>query len=219
MKVIVGGKLMRKPVVKGIIFLAILMLLANIMACSSSTPTNESKPVATSGTTSTPAPPAAPVKDEIKPTQANIDATKDWLTYENAAHNLKIKYPKDWTKKEESGIIVGFSSTGTANANLVSEDLSKNPSVNLDEYLKLSLTHIEKEFKDFKLIENTPVIMGNVKAQKIVYTAGVEGVNLKFMQVLTVINQKAYVLTYTALANDYDKNLETANNIFGSLSM
>ncbi len=205
---------MRKPVVKAIIFVAILMLLANLMACSSGTPTNESKPVATSTT-----PPPAPVKDEIKPTQANIDATQDWQTYENAAHNLKIKYPKNWAKQEKSGIIVGFTSTGTANVNLVSEDLAKNPNIKLDEYLKLSLANIEKEFPDFKLIENTPMTMGNVKAQKIVYTASMEGINLKFMQVLAIINQKAYVLTYTALTDEYGKELETANNIFGSLSI
>lgn len=206
---------MRKPVVKGIIFLAIIMLLANVVACSSSTPTNESKPASTSSTT----PPPAPVKDEIKPTQANIDATKDWQTYENATHKLSIKYPKDWTKKEESNIIVGFMSTGTANVNLVTEDMSKNPTMKVDEYLKLSLPNIEKEFKEFKLLENTPLTLGNVKAQKIIYTANVEGMNLKFMQVLTIINQKAYVLTYTALADEYDKNLETANKIFGSLTM
>lgn len=205
---------MRKPVVKGIIFLAILMLLANVMACSSSTPTNESKPAATTST-----PPPAPVKDEIKPTQANIDATKDWQAYENATHNLKMKYPKDWTKKEESGVIVGFMSGGTANVNLVFEDLSKSPSMKVDEYVKLSLPSIEKEFKDFKLIDNTPITMGNVKAQKLVYTANMEGMNLKFMQVLTIINQKAYVLTYTGLADEYEKNLKTANDIFGSLTI
>lgn len=207
---------MKKPVVKGIIFLAILMLLANVMACSSGTPTNESKPAATS----TPAS-QTPAKDEIKPTQANIDATKDWQTYENATHKLTVKYPKDWTKKEDSNVIIGFMSGGTANVNLVSEDLAKagSPNLKVDEYLKLSLPNIEKEFKDFKLLENTPLTMGNVKAQKIVYTANMEGMNLKFMQVLTVINQKAYVLTYTALADEYDKNLETANKIFGSLAI
>ncbi|MEQ8175075.1 MAG: DcrB-related protein [Syntrophomonadaceae bacterium] len=207
---------MRKPVVKGIIFLAILMLLANVMACSSSTPTNESKPAATSDSKSAS---TTPAKDEIKPVQANIDATKDWQSYDNATYNLKMKYPKDWTKKEESGIIVGFMSGSTANVNLVSEDLSKSPSMKVDEYLKLSLPNIEKEFQNFKLLETTPVTLGNVKGQKIVYTASMEGMNLKFMQVLTIINQKAFVLTYTALADDYDKNLETANNIFGSLSI
>lgn len=217
---IVGeGKQMRRPVVNGIIITAILMLLTNVGACSSSTPTNESKPAATSGTNSTPALPAEPVKEEIKPAPANIDATRDWQIYENAAHNLKIKYPPDWTKKEENGLIVRFSSSGNVNVSLVSEDLSGFPSMKLDEYFTLSMTHIEKEFKDFRLIENTPVTLGNVKARKIVYTAGVEGLNLKFMQMLILINQKAYVLTYNAMANDYDKNLETANNIFGSLSI
>lgn len=205
---------MKKPVVKGIISLVILMLLANVMACSSSTPTNESKPA---DTTSAPAP--TPVKDEIKPTQANIDATKDWQSYENSTYNLKMKYPKDWTKQEESGVIVGFMSGSTANVNLVTEDLSQHPSIKIDEYVKLSIPQIEKEIQNFKLIENTPLTMGNVKAQKIVYTANVEGMDLKFMQVLTIINQKAFVLTYTALTSEYDKNLGTAQNIFGSLTM
>lgn len=208
---------MRKPVVKGIIFLAILLLLASVMACSSSTPTSENKPAANS--TSTTTPPLAPAKDEIKPTQANINATKDWLAYENTALNLKIKYPKDWMKLEESGIVVGFTSPSKAVFNVIYEDMSKTPSLKVDDVVKATIMEMEEGNENFKLVENTPLTLGNVKSQKIVFTSLVEGKEMKCMQIISIFNNKTLVLTYASTASDYHNHLGTVETMIESLSL
>lgn len=206
---------MSKPVVKSIIFVAILMLLANVTACSSSKPASENKPAANSTTT----PPPAPAKDEIKPTQANINATKDWLTYEKADLNLKIKYPKDWMKIEESGIVVGFTAPSKAVFNIIYEDMSKTPSIKLDEVVKVTIMEMEEGNKNFKLIENTPLTLGNVKSQKIVFTSSVEGIDMKCMQIISIFNNKTLVLTYASTASDYHNHLGTVETMIESLSL
>lgn len=186
---------MKKSVLRSVVLLAVVLLMANLFGCSS-----------------------APVKDEIKPSQQNIEATKDYQAYENAQYAFKMKYPKDWQKKEESGIVVGFMSPGVSNLNIVTEDVSKN-NAKLDEFVKASLPQIEKAIPSFKLVESTPIKMGNVAAQKIVYTGSFDGIDLKFMQVLTVVNKRAFVFTYTSTPGDFATDQVKAQNMIDSFTI
>ncbi len=179
------------------ICLAMVLVLMGLVGCSS----------------------APPAKEEIKPSQQNIEATKSYLAYTDATYGFTMKYPSNWEKREkESGTVVGFISPDVENLNVVVEDLSKNP-VKLDEYVKAALPQIQKEIPEFKQLENTRISMGSMPAQKLVYTGSAEGLTLKFMQVITIVNKKAYVFTYTGLAEEFDKHLASAQNMIDSFTI
>lgn len=162
---------------------------------------------------------STPVKEEIKPSQQNVEATKDYLTHTDATYGFSIKYPSNWEKQNANGDIqVGFISPDIENLSVIVEDLSKNP-VKLDEYIKAALPQVQKEIAGFTQVENTRVTMGSMPAQKLVYTGKVSGMDLKFMQMITVVNKKAYVFTYTGTPDEFNKHLATAQNMIGSFTI
>ncbi|HWP97384.1 MAG TPA: PsbP-related protein [Syntrophomonadaceae bacterium] len=159
-----------------------------------------------------------PAKEEIKPSTQNIEATKDYQTYTDATNAFTMKYPADWKQEKQDGTLVAFSSPDMENVNVVSEDLSQH-SISLADYVKASLSQIEKGVKNYKLISSTTTTMGSIAAQKIVYTGNMENMDLQFMQVMTIVNKKAYVFTYTSLPANYDKHSGTVQTMIDSFSI
>lgn len=206
---------MKKLVAKRWIFLVMVVLVTvGLVGCSSSTPPTPTT-TSTTSPTSTPAP-SAPVKEEIKPSQQNIEATKDYLSFSDEKNGFSIKYPSNWKKDTESKDAAVTFITGEAEAlNVIVAD---SGGFKLNDIITVAVPELEKSISNFKMIENTTVTMGSMPAQKLVYSGSMSGVNLKFMQYITVVNKKQYVITYSA-ADGFDKNLSTVQNVIGSLSI
>ena len=63
------------------------------------------------------------------------------------------------------------------------------------------------------------VLLSAKAAKKYVFPATVTGQKYKFMQVVMLDKGTVYIYTYTALPDNYDKNLESAEAILGYISI
>lgn len=107
--------------------------------------------------------------------------------------------------------------SGTAGTEKPSE-VPKIESV--EEYWEYYAADFKKTFSDMEYeTEGENALMSGKAAKKYVYTATVTGQKYKFLQVVMLDKGTVYIYTYTALPDNYDKNLENAEAILGYISI
>jgi len=156
--------------------------------------------------------------------------TTNPLTYENSTYGIKIQYPSSWdyeqngTKQDTETDIVTFyppASKSNASLDVTIDDISDEKGISLTQYANGSLSDLKQSLKNFKLVEST--IAGNVlsglPAYKSVYTF-VEGNTIfKDMETGAIKGDKAYILTYDAGINEYDKYLPLVQQLINSFQI
>ena len=148
--------------------------------------------------------------------------TEKYVSYENSNYGIKLERPKSWSIQQEddflkTGIIL-FSSEENNADNFrekvkVSVENLATP-LSLKEYTEQAVKEIERS----NLIIEPPkdITLANRKGRKVIYQ-GKDGI--KRLEVWTIKNQKAYILTYTAEAAKFDKFLKQADRIIQSLTI
>lgn len=161
-------------------------------------------------------------KDENTKHQFQDDSFA-YSEYKNDEIGISIKYPKNWLEKEKvmgSEVIflrpklenpmdilypTGIENNGlaTSNLNIVVEDVSTNQ-ISFEEYTKNTLDHIKKIFPNISNIANGKTFLGSSKheAFQTSYNYLMGNSNFKVLQIWTMKNNKAYVITYTRDGND-----------------
>jgi hypothetical protein len=81
----------------------------------------------------------------------------------------------------------------------------------LEEYTNSQINLLEE-----KLLESNTTILSDIPGYKIVFT-NIEG--LKTMQVWTIKDDKAYIITYVAQEEDYEKELQIAQKMIDSFEI
>ncbi len=153
----------------------------------------------------------APEENNGPGTGADNTTTFTYLDYTNAAFGIAIKYPSTWTKNEQfTGAVVAFASPSGSSSGasggivtVVVEELSEPTT--LAEYTDAAFEVINQTVTDFNLSETAATTLDNNPAHKIVYTAKQNQINLQYMQVWTIKDNKTYILTYGATQVNYDK--------------
>ena len=136
--------------------------------------------------------------------------------------NFEINYPEDWrldTSGQMNSSFILFSPKTEGdlfveNINLIIQDLS-GQNLNLESYSELSESQIKSMIPESKLIENIKV--GNHK--EVVWSGFVTNNYLKFKQYYYVIDNKAYVLTFSALETAYDDYIKIGTEILNSFQI
>jgi len=160
------------------------------------------------------------------PETATAQPAAGLLTYDSPDYGIRIKYPADWAKQEQvMGAVVAFfaptegpSDIFQDNVNIIVQDLSAQP-MTLDEYTELSLGQIEQFITDPSILDSSAVTLADIPGHKIVYTGKQGQYDLKWMQVWTVKNDKAYVISYTAEVSRYSALLETVQEMIDSFEI
>ena len=67
-----------------------------------------------------------------------------------------------------------------------------------------------------KFIEDKKDKLAGADAYRLVYVSRQKKADFKFMQIMCIRNNRAYVLTYTALQEQYDKMAKTAQAVIKS---
>lgn len=153
---------------------------------------------------------------------------ENFLTYQSTDHQFAIKYPEKWEKQELQNPLIADVVLFTApkknsadayqeNTIVRIEDLPRPMS--LDEYNKWSIGQIKTTFPDVKIIEETAKTVANNSGYAVVFEAKEGEKDLKKMQAWTLINNKAYVLTYTAEKSDYPEYLKSAEGMVDSFAV
>ncbi len=137
--------------------------------------------------------------------------------------NYSIKFPEDWTLDTThlSGtafIIRGPQSSDEdqfkENLNLVIQDLS---GLNFDLYNFTQLSEqIQNYMEESELIESERLKKGEQEYQHLIYTAKNADLVLRFEQYYWIINEKAYVLSFTAELTEFENYKDVSKRILDS---
>ena len=155
-------------------------------------------------TTTTPAP----------TTSAPTTLPPGFLTYENSTYGIKIMYPQEWEKLEGymDTVVLFRSSLEDAsdifqeNLNVVVGDLPQP--MTLNEFTDLNIEQIKTLFT-IEVVDSSPTTLANTPADKVIYNLKQGQYDLKLMQIYTIKDDIAYVITYTAEEDKYLDFLDT----------
>ncbi|MBD2355633.1 serine/threonine protein kinase [Tolypothrix sp. FACHB-123] len=136
----------------------------------------------------------------------------DLSIYANSQYRIKIQYPQNWERQEIdnqiTAEIVTFLSNKQSEKDNFIEKVTisvENFSGTLEESSKLFRNDIKSNLSASQIIEESSTTLLNKPAMKLVYTGKDGNKVLKNLQIWTLKNEQAYIITYTAKIDDYDK--------------
>ncbi|MBN4049130.1 trypsin-like peptidase domain-containing protein, partial [archaeon AH-315-M20] len=157
---------------------------------------------------------------------STIDSSKiNFLTYSDLDFGFKINYPSHWILQEEvEGAVVAILSPPENaldqfhdNFIVLVEDLPYHP-ITSSEYTDLNVLEYEQFYPSFYLLNSGDTILNGKPAHKVVYTW--EGdFYFKTMDILTIHNNKAYTISFTAEEDKFDIFLEIVQDMIDSFEI
>ena len=144
-------------------------------------------------------------------------------TYTNTRFLYSVDYPDAWRVKEIAGsahFLSPFESKEdkfAENVTVSVEYLGGLPEVTLLDYHQKAIREAPDRLQDFKVLEEARTEFLGFEAVAVLYTATVKGRPFKFKDYKFMIGKDVYVLTYTALSDDFDKYLRAAEKVMHSL--
>ncbi|HZB17158.1 MAG TPA: PsbP-related protein [Nitrososphaeraceae archaeon] len=140
------------------------------------------------------------------------------IIYDNPTFGIRIQYPSDWGRLDlsflqHSADIDFYPLNDTSLAKNVKIQVNNLPSRNmtLEEYTNSQINLLEEN-----LLESSAATLAGILGYKIVFT-NIEG--LKTMQVWTIKDDKAYIITYVTQEEDYEKELQIAQKMIDSFEI
>lgn len=149
------------------------------------------------------------------------------LTEKHETDSYGIKYPNSWTLFKDDDLgeaihVVAPKSGGddefTENVSVIVQDLS-GYNIDLDNYVKLAEKQIEETVNEGTILSSQRFEAGTVRSHKIIYKGEIKGFNLKLIRYYQLKNEKAYILTYTALDKDFEKHKLFGQQILNSFRL
>jgi serine/threonine-protein kinase len=151
-----------------------------------------------------------------------------FIPYENSNYSIKIKYPVKWQQQRKEIYVAGVTEVVTFISPKQSDTDKFQEKVNIDieefsgtlaDSKKLFIDEIKNTLPDAQIINTSSTTLAFKPANQIIYTGQDGESHLKNLQVWTLKGNKAYVITYTAAIDDYDKFINTANEMINSFEI
>jgi eukaryotic-like serine/threonine-protein kinase len=154
----------------------------------------------------------------------------NFLTYENPIFGIKILYPANWDKQENTSSsndnstlidVVAFSPPFKNSSDIVGklivqvDNVSDIKPLTLAKYANDTVGDLRQ---DFRVSESNATLAGN-PAYKIIYTGLEANVDLQAMMVLTIKGDRAYIISYTAEPEKYSYYLPTVQKMIDSFEI
>jgi len=157
-----------------------------------------------------------------------ITQKEEFVSYQDANYGRKISYPKSWSRQDNIDVVTGDvvmllspkEGEGDGfreNLSIAIENLSSRPR-SLNEYTEESVRIIRKH-SDASVPVASQATLGHRRASEVVFAGKEEGREVQRLQVWTVKENKAYVITYTAERGKYSKFLQTAREMIESFEI
>ena len=155
-----------------------------------------------------------------------ILADDSYAAYVNDGFGFKMDYPRDWSKQEGfMGTTVIFLSPMEGSndrfreiLSVMVQDLSTQP-MTLDQYTELSIQQIGEIITDGQVISSTKVGFAGGDGWELIY-AGKQGqYKLKWKCQYIIFGDKAYLLTYAAEEDKFEKYLTGIEQMFRSFTL
>jgi eukaryotic-like serine/threonine-protein kinase len=147
----------------------------------------------------------------------------NFLTYQDNTMGIKIDYPAGWIHELHAGGLITFLPSLEGNSNTYPAGLGitvqhlKSKNMPLSNITKIQTKNLTQNHSDFKLLESTEFRLAGNIAKKIVFTA-TDNMNheRKAMQIWTLNEDNAYLITYKAEPRQYSKYLPTIQKMVDS---
>ena len=167
--------------------------------------------------------------------QPSTTSGSNLITYDNPTHKLKMQYPSDWTVSTNalptySGIVAFYSPLQNLQDILPAElSLSVTTylqSVSIDEYTQTTLAALEQQ--GIQVSESSAFTLAGKPGHRIVFsppeprgqeTQDAPQVSIRIMQTWTTIDNKVYLLSYSAEDSKFQKYLPTVEQMLMSLQV
>jgi len=196
------------------IFLLVVLIAGSMTACAQTCPavsegsSEIDEPVDTSGA-------------------LGLSDLDEMLLYENSQYGFSVSYPSDWTAEEpdpnELGIVAGFLAPGESiddPLNYVTVQIEDLPAgTTLSGYTQAVLTNLRSSYPDFQLLAEGEMIISEEPAHVIAYAVTVDLTAYQVLLAYTIKDEKAYVITYYALADSYAEFEDAAKGMINSFSL
>jgi len=171
--------------------------------------------------------PSSPATGTTTPSQATINTTGNFLTYDNSTMGVKIQYPSDWKKVESGNNSVRFLSRPPENSSdrFTSElAISAFPSHNmsLGEVTSNAINQHTKSLTNFNLLNLQGTnIEGGLGEIGLVYTYvnDTSGITIKGIDIHTLKGDKVYVIQYLVEAAKHTDYLPTIQKMIDSFEI
>jgi hypothetical protein len=159
--------------------------------------------------------------------------SNNFIPFTNGSYNIDMVYPADWyVEAYDPTFFTIFSPPEgrvdpfTANV-VVSIDDLPNEQMSLAEYGNQIVANLKSSEMNFKLIDSdiTDVTLDGSPAYKFIYTEtipagdGYPALSVMSMEIGTIVNNKAYVLTFVAETDKFSDLLPTVQTMIGSFKI
>jgi eukaryotic-like serine/threonine-protein kinase len=167
--------------------------------------------------------------------QPSATSGSNLITYDNPTHKLKMQYPSDWTVSTNalptySGIVAFYSPLQNLQ-DILPAELSLSittylQSVSIDEYTRTTLAALEQQ--GIQVSESSAFTLAGKPGHRIVFsppeprgqeTQDAPQVSIRIMQTWTTIDNKVYLLSYSAEDSKFQKYLPTVEQMLMSLQV
>lgn len=147
---------------------------------------------------------------------------KQLKTFEDPRSKYTLKYPEDYWVKI-SGRVTLFVSpntdkkTGFSDSVNITVGILADPAVKLDDFFDQAKKNLAQTVNKVNILDEKKDKLSGADAYRIVFTSQQKKEIFKLVQVVSIHKGKAFVVTYTALAGQFDRSLSQANAIIKSL--
>ena len=147
--------------------------------------------------------------------------TSDLIPYRNPNLGFTLEYPSNWQKEESLTLVSPQGGIDNRSPEVISitTELLPTSNYNLDRYTEAVLGQVES-FPDFKLLNSSSTALAGSPAHMIVYTFTDETQTpLQNLQVWTVKDGMAYIITYGGTPEEFDSSLPAFQSVTDSFSL
>ena len=153
-------------------------------------------------------------------------AQEQFLTYEDITTGISIQFPSNWEKSVNLDNFVTFRAPPETDTRIYPAALGlkiqelASKSVLLQEVTNVQLSELRKSNPNLEISESTSTTLAGKPAYRVVFTATDNNqLERKAMQIWTIIDNKAILITYKAQPDKYSTYLPTIERMISSFQV
>lgn len=162
-----------------------------------------------------------------------IDSTieedeSSFSTYRADNLGLEVKFPKDWLVNEAVTpfATVIFSSlrasgdTFADNVSIIVQDISQVPDITLEDLESALIADMEKNIEGFAITSRKNTTLDGQAAREVLFSGkGINNMDIRWRQIVTLHEGRAYVFMYTAQSSEYNTHLPNVELMLPSVRL
>jgi len=163
----------------------------------------------------------------MEQTSENGDTTEEseggFFTYENTQHSVRIKYPDNWTKKENyiaNSIVTFFPDPNdTLKGSFSVTVLELEESMNMEWFKQAHIENLSLILTDFNITYNASATLAGFSGYALIFTFRQGIYTFKQREIWAIENNMLYLLTYSVDQNLYSDYVGVVEQMINSFEL